>query len=320
MRLCVAVLLAGCGFSHGTPGTTSDAHADGNGSDGGDDAGLDGTPTVTCYDRWLDNTVELDTPVPLATVNSVAYDRDPWLPADELTLYFSSARIGSAGTTDVWMATRPSTTVPFGVPILATPFNSPDTESKLSMSADGLVAVVGSNRATSMGGSIDVWESVRTTTTEPWPEMSRAQVMMLETSGAEHDPTLGADGMHLYLAPDSPSPQHIVMATRQPAGDFAAPMTLTELSSSSGASDPSPTPDERIIVFASSGTLFYATRSASSGMFSNPIIISDLSTNAEEGDPHLSSDGCRLYFARDTGASVAADQGDWDLFVATVEP
>ncbi|NVB81845.1 MAG: hypothetical protein HOV81_25920 [Kofleriaceae bacterium] len=325
-RAWVLVSLVGCGFPHGEA-PTADAR-DAGPIDGKPDADIDGPASLTCYDKWLDGSIRFDTAVPLATVNSPAYDRDPFLSDDELTLYFSSARATTSGPLDVWVVLRSSTADPFGTPTRATEFNSGDSESKLSITGNGLVAVVGSDRPGSTSASLDVWQSVRNTVNDAWPAMSRTHVMMVETSGSEHDPTISADGMHLYLAPDSPGPQHIVMSTRQSTGDFGAPMSLTELNTPSGESDPSPTPDERIIVFSSSrptagagaGNLYYATRAGNTGPFGAPRPVPDVNTNADEGDPHLTSDGCRLYFGRYTGPSSAANQGDWDLFVATAMP
>jgi Tol biopolymer transport system component len=319
----VVVALTGCGFSHGTA-PAGDAR-DGGPLDGAIDADIDGPASSTCYAKWLDGSIRFDTAVPLVTVNSPAYERDPFLSDDELTLYFSSARPTTAGPLDIWVVLRSSTADPFGVPQRATELDSDDSESKLSITADGLVAFVGSDRPGSTNASLDVWQSVRNTITEPWPAMSRSHVMMVETSGSEHDPTISADGKHLYLAPDTPGPQHLAMSTRGPNGDFGPPMALTELNTSTGESDPSPTPDERIIVFSSNratpgaagGNLYYATRPSSTGPFSTPRPVPDVNTDAAEGDPHLSSDGCRLYFGRYTGISSAPNQGDWDLFVAT---
>jgi hypothetical protein len=36
-------------------------------------------------------------------------------------------------------------------------------------------------------------------------------------------------------------------------------------------------------------------------------------SNFNDGDPHLSQDGCRLYFGRDGGAT------DWDLYMAVAQ-
>jgi hypothetical protein len=310
VRRVFVVALAGCSFSHGS----SPLDAGEDAPDVGSDAPVDTPLAKTCHDTWLDGTIHFGSPVPLTEVNSTSYDRDPFLTADERTLYLSSTR-GSYG--DVWVAKRNTITDPFGTPTKASEFNSTSFESKLSISADGKIAVVGSDRLGSSG--IDVWESIRLSVTDPWPAMNRTNVVMLDSAGADHDPTLSADGQRIYFAPDTPAPQHLAFATRGGNGMFGAPVALPELASGNGDADPSPTPDERILVFTSyrpligggNGDLWYATRASAFGLFSTPQPVPDLNTGGSEGDPHLSSDGCRIYFTRYVTGS------DWDLFLAT---
>ena len=307
MRWLAVLALGGCGFSHGL--LVADARGDDT------DAPARDAPAdapSTCYEQWLSGTIAFEAAVALTSVNSTGYDRDPFLTDNELTLYLSSPRTGTSGQTDVWVATRTTIADPFSTPIEASAFNSTAVESKLSISASGTIAVVGSNRPGS--ANIDVWESIRATTADPWPAMNRTNVAMVDTGGNEHDPTLSADGQHLYLAPDDPSPQHLVVATRGTDGRFGTPVPLLELSGG-GDADPSPTPDERILVFASSrsgaGDLWYATRVSAAAELGAPLAVPGVNTAAPEGDPHLSSDGCRLYFARNLGGD------NWDLYVAS---
>jgi len=316
VRWFVVVALAGCRFLPGAAGSDrEDAAIDA--IDAPIDIVIDTLPGANCYDKWLDDTIRFDTPVAVTAVNSTTYDRDPFLPADELTIYLSTQRGTSDGSSHIYVATRPNLTAAFSTPVEAYEFNSTMSESKLSISADNKVAVVGSNRVGSSG--LDVWESIRLNVTDNWPAMNRTNVMMVETTGNDHDPTLSANGQHLYLAPDDVSPQRIRVATRGNNGMFGAPVTLNELYSGTGDADPSPTPDERIIVFASNRTgvgladVWYATRATATGTFSAPRIVPDVNTGGYEGDPHLSADGCRIYFARSPGTN------DWDIYVAAAK-
>ncbi|HEY5921470.1 MAG TPA: hypothetical protein VIV11_07355 [Kofleriaceae bacterium] len=315
MRLGFAyVVLAGCSYVPGTGRV--DARIDEAAIDAPPDTAIDSTFETTCYDQWLANTIRFDTPVPITEVNSAGYDRDPFLTDDELTVYVASGRGGQG---DVWIAKRLSVSGTFSTPVEASEFNSTSSESKLSMSADRKVAVVGSDRPGSTG--LDVWESIRLSVTDPWPAMNRNNVMMVETAGNEHDPTLSANAQHLYLAPDNPAPQHLAMATRAGNGIFGPAVELTELNSGTGDADPSPTSDERILTFASNRTLdgagggdvWYATRAMGSGPFNAPLPVPDINTTAAEGDPHVSANGCRIYFSRHLG------NDNWDIFVATAQ-
>jgi len=312
MRLAL-VVLAGCSFRHGEL-----ANSDAPEVDPHLDAAVDGAVS-NCYARWFDHSVRFGAPQPLS-VNTTGYERDPFLTADEQTLYFSAIR--GATPEDVYFATRTGTG--FASFTTAQPFtdvNSSGGETKLSLTANGLVAVVGSTRGGGSGG-VDVWETSRMTTATAFPSPTRDKVMAIETSANEHDPTISADGLHLYFAPDLGA-QHIELVTRATVNDnFAAPAPLPELTSGTGDADPSPTPDERIIMFSSNRALagampsniWYATRGAKTMPFEAPIAVPDINSDFPEGDPHLSSDGCRIYFARYSGAGL-----DWNLYVAAMQ-
>lgn len=135
---------------------------------------------------------------------------------------------------------------------------------------------------------------------------------------------LSADTLRLYLAPDTPSPQHIAVATRaNRTSAFGTPITITELSSGHGDAHSSPTPDVWTLLFSSNHdpgiagpdapNVYYAIRASSTGTFEAPLLVPDINTDDGEGDPHLSTDGCRIYIAR-TGPN------DFDIYVATALP
>jgi hypothetical protein len=309
----------GCRFTPGDFRGQDAAAIDGDSSSPDDVLGVD-APT-DCYQRWFAGTIRFDTPIEVPNVNSAVYDRDPFLSPDELTLWLSSGRNGTDAA--VYKAKRTNLTSTFSMPMIDTDFDSTDDESKLSITSNGLVAVVGSNRGSSQG--IDVWETQRTTTGDNWPALSRSRTGNVNTNGADHDPTISADGLTLYLSPDTQSPQRLVSAKRTTVtGNFAAPVEITELNdASAGTADPSPSPDERIILFASGrtiaggpleGNLWYSTRASKNVAWNAPTAVPDVNMDLPEGDPHLSTDGCRIYFSRDLGSD------NWNLFVASAVP
>lgn len=59
------------------------------------------------------------------------------LTADQLTLYFASARPPVAGTTDIWVTHRPSTSQAFSSPTKVTELSSPASDAPLWLSPDG---------------------------------------------------------------------------------------------------------------------------------------------------------------------------------------
>jgi hypothetical protein len=317
VRLAAVLLSAGCSFSPGQLASREDA----GDRDALGDGSVDTVPGANCYQKWFDGTIRFGTPTLLANVNANGYDRDPFLTADELVLYFSSVRDPDNLTGDMLVAKRPSTGVPFAAAQTESEFSSTGFESKVSITADGRYAVIGSDRAGSM--LVDVWAFERDLPTDPWGTATQTHLTAVNSADYDHDPTISADGLRLYLAPN-PGVQRIAVATRlERDDDFGAPQILTALDSGMGDADPSPTPDERILVFASSrtapvllGNIWYATRNSTSGVFGTPVMVPDVNTELAEGDPHLSTDGCRLYFDREVNAVA----GDWDLFVATAQP
>ena len=80
--------------------------------------------------------------------------------------------------------------------------------------------------------------------------------------------------------------------------------------------DPMVSPDELVIVYLGApdpmteGDLFYATRASTSEPFGSAQVIPDVNSTALEGDPHVSDDGCELFFGSDRS-------GNRDLYLAT---
>jgi len=290
------------------------------------DAGIDQTASeatvdgpVTCLDHWLDGSVRFGAPVAIAEVNTANYERDPFLDADELTLYFSADRTGSFGGLDTWIATRAAITDVFGSPVHDVEASSSGSESKLSITDDGLVMVIATDRPGGAGGT-DIWQATRTSTTHAWGPFDESHLSAVDDAASQYDPTFSLDGLHLYLAPyNGISPQQIAMASRASrTSDFSAPTAVAGLAGASNDADPALSVDERLIVFASTrsggsgGTdIWYASRAGPGQAFDAPTVALDINATADDGDPWLSRDGCRLYFS-------SKRTGSWDLYTATV--
>lgn len=318
----VVVLAAGCGFRvNGGADSPGDAGDDAPGPVDAPDSAVDApvdAPAVTCLPQWQSGTVSVTSVTALTTVNSTSYERDPTISADELTLWFSSGRPGSQGG-DVWVATRADRNLPFGVPVLAAELNSAGAETRVSFTTNRLIAAIGSNRAGGEGG-VDVWITTRATAADAWATPDRTGLDMVNDTNDQHDPFLSGDGLRLYYAPTNGG-QHIVVSSRATvSGNFGAPVTL--INSGVGDADPTLSPDERVMVYASNapanvgGELWYVTRASSSGTFGTPAQLTGVSTTSSEGDPSLSADGCHLYFSSTRPGGL----GDYDLYVAEIAP
>ena len=191
------------------------------------------------------------------------------------------------------------------------------------MTPDGKYLVVASTQTGGAGGA-DAWDS--TVNMTAWGPLGRTHLMMVDDLNDQYDPMISSTGLHLYLAPSTAGTsrtQQLALATRMTSTDnFGAPNAITELNDpTSLTADPMVNADETVIVFTSGrngtlggGDLWYATRTSAGGAWSTPVKVPGVNTAANEGDPHLSGDGCRLYFASDRDAGM-----DWDLFVATAQ-
>jgi hypothetical protein len=96
-------------------------------------------------------------------VNSSANEESPSVSPDGLTLYFTSSRSGGPGGDDLYIATRNSTSEPFGAAQIVANVNSPVTDMNPSTSSDSLTLFLGSDRLTNTAGYVDseLWVATR---------------------------------------------------------------------------------------------------------------------------------------------------------------
>jgi hypothetical protein len=295
--LAFLVTAVGCGFR--SPSGEPDASPPTDTDAPPTDASIDGAP-LTCMPRWRTGTIAFDAPSQLTELGSSQVDRDPVLTSDELTIYFSTMRSGTFNA-DIFTATRASLTEAFGTPQRQPIISSADEDSRFTMSADGLTAVVASSRSGTEGNS-DLWLATRTGTALPFTAFLSSGVANINDSNAQLDPELSADGQRIYLAVGNP--QRIAVSQRSsPTGDFGNDSQLPVLFSNAGDADPTLSPDELVIVYSShrtdgggegNGDLWYATRASKNDDFGMPKRVPNVNqSGAGDGDPALSPDGCR---------------------------
>ncbi len=318
------LLLGGCAFHRGS-GFASDAAGDGAPGDVAGDTMHDGAtdarpdaPPESCLARWRDGTIDFSSPVKLASLNSPQLDRDPFLTADELTVYFSSER-GTVGNGDIYTATRQAIGMAFSAPTLFAAGTTTGYDSKLSMTDNGELFVVANDQPGTKGGP-DIWQSGRSSTANAWGALDESHEGNVDTAVSELDPAMSPDGLHLYLSVGT-GIQHIGLSTRPSTSmNFSAPVTINEIDNTVGEADPAISADETIIVFSSGRTgankmgtnLWYATRATVNDAFGAPVPVPTVNTDTDEADAFLSRDGCRLYFGND-----ANGYPDFEIWVAT---
>jgi Tol biopolymer transport system component len=319
-QIVALAFAAGCGFTPPGAAPIEDAPppdtipSDGPGSDG-----LTDGPPATCLERWRNGTVTLGAPARLTELGSTAMDRDPFVSPDELAIYFSTYRNGTQNG-DVFAATRASISAAFDPPARRDDISSPSGDSRFSMTSDGMLGIVASDRAGTEGNS-DVWIATRMDASAPFGTFGKTEIDNINTVNTELDPELSADGLQIYLAIGSP--QRIAVSVRpSTSSSFGSAQQIDPLFSDMGDADPSVSPDELVIVFASrrttgggdgNGDVWYARRPTRAAAFGAPVRVPAVNSANGDGDPALSADGCRLYFASDR-------TGDWELFVAAVTP
>ncbi len=302
MQWCLAwILLGACSFG-GAAGTPPDADlpADSDGSDdAGDDidAGDDAPPpdappdgpfAAGCVVQWLNGPSFSD---PVLEFGGANDQQDVFVTGDdarafyqeELGLQLKQRNPGNGS----WMD-QPT---PSG---LGGPMND---VSKLTMTADGLTFVSTARNSSTF--------TIHTTqlTGDAFSAPSTNHLQAVNASGDDiYDPHISTDGLRLYFAPLANGRQTLKVANRGTVtADFGNVRDVPGLSRATGDdADPTLTADELVIVYLSDqsgGGLRYATRATRDGNFSSSVQFTDGQLGAVANSPHLSPDGCKLYFS-----------------------
>ncbi len=153
---------------------------------------------ATTDDEW-------GSPVNLGSiVNSSAVDIAPRLSVDGLELYFSSARSGGHGSTDIWVTRRTTLDDPWEAPVnLGPPVNSEASECYPFLSADGLLLLFSENDGSPLRpggrGDIDNWAAWRTSLSDPW-ETPVNLGSAVNSPSLDGGPVLSPDHFTLYFS------------------------------------------------------------------------------------------------------------------------
>jgi WD40-like Beta Propeller Repeat len=265
-------------------------------------------------------------------LNTPSLDGCPIQSPDGLSLYMASNRPGGKGGLDIWMATRASTTAPWGAPQnLGEPVNSAaDDFCPTPVGKKGLFFV---SREALPGacGQGDIYYTHRTGA-GAWKE---PELLLCAPAGPnseldEQGPSwVAVDGKLrgrklLYFSRSSVTPNvpgEIFVSVRQNGARFGPASTVSELNDAA-ANDiqPNVRADGLEVVFSSNraGTLggqdvWVTTRATRSQPWSAPVNVgSFVNTSAAETRPSLSKNGKQLLFGRAPGP-----EGSSDIYVTT---
>jgi WD40 repeat protein len=267
-----------------------------------------------------------------ADLNTAALDGCPIQSPDGLSFFIASNRPGGKGGLDIWMATRASTTAPWGAPQnLGEPVNSAaDDFCPTPVGKNGLFFV---SREALPGacGQGDIYFTHRTGSAG-WAEPERLLCAPdgpnseLDEQGPSWVDVTGKlrAQKQLYFSRSSTSPAvagKIFMSTRQGGARFGPATAVTELNDAT-ANDiqPNVRKDGLEVVLSSNRAggagaqdVWIATRGAVGEPWSAPVNIgSAVNTAAAETRPSLSATGDQLLFGRAPGP-----EGSSDVYVTT---
>jgi hypothetical protein len=173
----------------------------------------------------------------------------PNLTVSGLSLYFFSERPGGAGSRDLYVATRASTTGPFDDVRALSSLNTPDREHLPWASPDELSLYFISNRA----GVADIYRATRGATDSDFG--SPEPVTELNSDGEDGGVTLSPDGLEVILASNRPGGvggRDLYVATRASAtAPFSSPVSIPDLNTGNNEFDPGLSPDGSELYFAS---------------------------------------------------------------------
>ena len=265
-------------------------------------------------------------------LNTPSLDGCPIQSPNGLSLYMASNRPGGKGGLDIWVATRSSTSAPWGAPQnLGEPINSAADDFCPTPVGKGGLFFVSREALPGACGQGDIYYTHRSAA-GAWKEPER---LLCAPAGPnseldEQGPSwVAVNGKLrgrklLYFSRSSVTPNvpgEIFVSERQNGARFGPATAIRELNDAS-ANDiqPNVRADGLELVFSSnrSGTLgaqdiWVATRGTLSSPWSAPMNLgSVVNTSAAETRPSLSQDGNQLLFGRAPGP-----EGSSDIYVAT---
>ncbi|HXQ85962.1 MAG TPA: hypothetical protein VN746_04760 [Gaiella sp.] len=261
-----------------------------------------------------------------ADLNTASLDGCPIQSPDGLSLYQASNRPGGRGGLDIWVATRPSTSAPWGAPTnLGEPVNSAaDDFCPTPVGKNGLFFV---SREPLPGacGQGDIYYTHRTGA-GGWAEPDRLLCSpagpnsALDEQGPSWiDPSGRLRGQkQLYFSRSSASPVvagEIYMSTRANGARFGPAAPVTALNDAA-ANDiqPNVRADGLEVVFSSNRAgsqaqdIWVSSRARATDEWSAPTNLgAPVNTAAAETRPSLSKDGSQLLFGRAPGPEGMSD-------------
>jgi Tol biopolymer transport system component len=254
-----------------------------------------------------DVTAAFGAPMPVAGLESNLDDQGARLSPDELTVVFARAR--TSGTTDLYLATRPSIDAAFDTPMLLGTVNSVNSELWPTLSPDVQLLLFDSDRATQR---FHIFVSKRASTDAAFGPPTAAVAL----ADGDAQPLL-ANGTSLYFASSMRAGLgmgDIWRADIDATGATGTPAAVIgDVNSAANEAAPAVTADERVMAFARNGDVYLASRSSPSDGFGTAAPVAGLAEmGVSEAPTWISPDGCHLYVQSDAPGGM----GGLDLYMA----
>ncbi len=167
-------------------------------------------------DLWISSRASVEepfgAPLPLSELNTPDEEHLPWLTRDELTIYFATTRPTTRADFNLFQASRASLSEPFGPAQPVANVNSDALEGRGTLSEDALALIFMSARQGGVGRE-DLWLSRRVS-----PEVefdTPLNLTAVNSSAADLDPALSADGLQLFFSSDRGGAQQIWRSVRE---------------------------------------------------------------------------------------------------------
>jgi hypothetical protein len=261
-------------------------------------------------------------------VNSPVADQNPGVSADGLTLYFQSNRPGGLGDFDIWVTRRASRDSPWEPPVnVGHPVNTPFFDAGPSLSPDGHLLFIHSNRPGTMGGN-DIWMARRSGSKdeEDWetpvnlgPDVNTTD----DDNGADYVPSDGGGALYFNRGNIALQLADLYRVGLKRDGRTEGPaQPVTELNAP-GFNDNAPTlrADAREILFTSNrpggvgaADIWVSTRQSANQLWSPPVNAGPpLNTPFADQHPELTQDARTLFFS----SGRPGGSGGFDLWMST---
>jgi hypothetical protein len=290
--LAVGIACGGIGCGGGGTDMPGDGSISGDGTTGGGD----GSTVTGCNPAK-----PFGAPVAVDELNSLLDDQTPTLTADELTVLFASNRGGGAGGLDLYIATRPSRAGVWTTPAPLGGVNTAANQSRPMLTADGLTLYA----ETTTGSDWNLSKATRATPQGTFGALQAEPVINGNTF--DMSPSVLPDGSAIFFVSDRNGSNDLYRAARAGA-TWAAPALVpgpNVNSSDYSESYPLISADALTLYFASDRPgglglldIYVAKRATPTSPFDDPVLVTELSTAANDLPSWLSSDGCELWLSR----------------------